>query len=97
MNAIRLTLEGATLIAETEDRRTRIHFRIRQNTTTLIIDDYTIERFETPFDAAFALPLMHALKKRGIRHVLTDELPDGMLPWCRREGDTLHCDLADLD
>lgn len=97
MNPLTLTMDGPTLTVETEDKKTRIVFTVRRNTTTLIIDDYTIERFEIPFDETFATPLMAALKRRGIRHVLTDVLPDGMVPWCEREGDTLHCALSDLD
>ena len=97
MNALALTRDGDALIAETEDKRTRILFKVRNNTTTLIIDDYTIERYTVPFDGTLAEALMRALKLRGVRHVLSDELPDGMLPWCEREGDTLHCDLSRLD
>ncbi|MFW5894465.1 MAG: hypothetical protein ACOCU0_00910 [Bacillota bacterium] len=96
MNTIHLTFEGDRLIARTNDSRTRVVFAIRWSASTLIIDDYTIERYDEPFDASFAKALMRALKLRGIRHVLTDELPDGMLPWCERENETLHCNLSNL-
>ncbi|MFW5913930.1 MAG: hypothetical protein ACOCSM_02605 [Bacillota bacterium] len=96
MNRIHLTFEEGRLTAETEDKRTRVVFAIRRSPNLLIIDDYTVERYDLPFGAAFAKALMRALKQRGIRHVLTDELPDGMLPWCERENETLHCNLSNL-
>ncbi|MFP4078234.1 MAG: hypothetical protein ACLFUQ_03720 [Candidatus Izemoplasmataceae bacterium] len=96
MNGIDLRFEDEKLIVETKDSKTRIVFDIRRSATTLIIDDYTIERYDEPINPSFAKTLMRALKLRGFRHVLTDELPDGLLPWCERENETLHCNLSNL-
>lgn len=97
MDGLLLTLDKERLIAKTKDDLTKIVFKTREQGITLIIDDYHVERFHTPFDSEFATALMQGLKMRGVSHVLSDELPDGILSWCSRKGDTLHCDLSKLD
>jgi len=94
--SITIALGNYYLVAETKDQLTRITFDISRNASTVVIHDYTVEKSETFFDKDFMHAILLSLKKRGIRHVLTDVLPDGMLPMCGHLDKTLHCDLRVL-
>lgn len=96
MEKIALNQKENTLIARMDDGQTKIVFQVRRTGTTLVIEDYFVERFKTPLDTHLVKTVMHAIKARGVKHVLTDEFPDGMLPWCTRKADTLHCNLSKL-
>ncbi|MGM0435960.1 MAG: hypothetical protein ACQEQA_02810 [Bacillota bacterium] len=93
---ISIALGNFYLVAETKDQLTRITFDISRNASTLVIHDYTVERSKHYFDKSLMHAILLALKNHGVHHVLTDVLPDGLMPECGHLDKTLHCDLHTL-
>lgn len=90
---VTIALGNFYLVAETPDQLTRITFDISRSASTLVIHDYKVEKGEDLFDRTLMHSILLALKHRGVRHVLTDILPDGLMPLCGHIDKTLHCDL----
>lgn len=93
---LNVALGNYYLVVETADQKTRITFDITRNVSTLVIHDYQVNRSADFFDRDLMHQILIALRKRGIHHVLTDVLPDGLLPQCGHLDKTLHCNLHTL-